>query len=932
MKRLAVILGVVFAGAVRADVEATPESQGVSSVAIQKWIDAVERDVPDFHSFVLRRHGKVIAEGWWAPYAKELPHRLFSHSKVFTSTAAGFVADEGKLDLDERVAEIFPDKMPANPGESVRQLRVRDLLTMNTGGACDRPMHVDPFGDWMKAFLADDFKRRPGTHFNYNSCATYMVAEIVERKTGRKMMDYLDEKLFRPLGMTGVETTYAPSGCPCGGWGMAAKTEDLAKLGQLFLDGGRWNGREIISRNWVQLATAKHTWNNCTPGKGDPKNDWQQGYGFQWWRCQHNCYRADGAGGQFTIVMPDQDAVISCTAVLCDFQGAFNKVWDILLPAMADKPLAADDAAVKALRERCAKLALPTPKGARACTDGRAGGVACTTGVLRWALKPNKGRYSALVFEPDADGWKVSLEGGKRPLRMNLGYGTWRPSTVRLNDRAANPLHSLGLQGDLKLAAAGAWQGAKFHGRGWFVNEAANGGLDIDLSGDTMKGAVYCWNPCEPKQEVAFEASDREMPVFAWNYYAFTNRLDDATTIANWKDLGLNAPLSPRVDGKTDKKAFRAFLDKCYDAGIRPFVYDTRIADTDNIFRLVGEKCEGAETYRKLVKEVVADWGDHPAVRGFYVCDEPEAKQASAAFRAARIQREEAPHLQPFLNLLPWFDWIGPRVGAKSLGEYLDRAKRESGIGFLGYDCYSQQTEGHLDKDVGPYFHNLREWAEFGKRSGSSWNTTLLCVPHFHYRIDSADDFRWQISTAAAMGAKGISWFYPDHHTGPHLNYRDAPVNAFGERTPTFTWMANEMRYFNHQFAAAFMGLNWEKAFIVGKTYGGIPSFVDAADGKSGTDADLVSVKGDNMLVSFFTDAAGVRHAAIVNLSRTSPQSLNVTFAPEVGAEIRNWNGWQKLVDPYDPLRTDKRGTQKVWQPLSPGQLVLLRLCRSTTH
>jgi len=416
-------------------------------------------------------------------------------------------------------------------------------------------------------------------------------------------------------------------------------------------------------------------------------------------------------------------------------------------------------------------------------------------------------------------------------------------------------------------------------------------------------------------------------PVLCWTYHAFTNRLDDARIVADWKALGINRPLSPRVDGTTDKVAFRAFLDRCLAAGIRPYVYDTRIADVGNIRTLVRERNDGGATYRALVRQVVADWGDHPAVAGFYVGDEPDAPDASATFLAARIQREEAPKLEPLLNLLPWFDWIGPRIGAKSLGEYLDRCRRESGLDFLGYDCYAQQKGARTDKDLDDYFHNLREWAEFGRRSGVRWNTTLLCTPHYSYVVESADDFRWQISTAAAMGAKGLSWFYPDIHAGAHDNYRDAPVNALGERTATFDRMGTQMRLFQRQFGAALMGLTWDSAICFGRAFGGIPLIASGTNGLVRTVASR-----DGALVSCFRDAEGRPYAALVALSRTASDRLTVTFAAETKPEILGWNGrWKPLATTFDPLDREKRGPQTVSLHAAPGQLFLVRASSART-
>ena len=202
--------------------------------------------------FVLVRHGKVIAEGTWAPFdTLNEPHMLYSHSKSFTSTAIGFLADEGKLDLDERIADIFADKMPAEPSQRLLQVRVRDLLSMNFGSNPNKGARSDANNpDWEKGILARPMEvADPGRKHRYDSDATYLLSCIVERKSGKRTMEYLKEKLFDPLGMTSPWSTVSTSGTACGGWGMNMTTRDIAKFGQLLLNEGVWDGKRILVRS-----------------------------------------------------------------------------------------------------------------------------------------------------------------------------------------------------------------------------------------------------------------------------------------------------------------------------------------------------------------------------------------------------------------------------------------------------------------------------------------------------------------------------------------------------------------------------------------------------------------------------------------------------------------------------------------------------------
>jgi len=323
----------------------TPESQGVSSAAIQAFIETANQKIDTLHSVMIVRHGHVIAEGWWKPEAADKQHVLHSLSKSFTSTAVGLAVAEGKLSIDDPVLKFFPDEAPAEPSNNLKQMRVRDLLTMSTGHQVEAKFTSDE--SWVKTFLAQPVPHKPGTHFQYNTPATYMCSAIVQKVTGQTVLDYLKPRLFDPLGIENPQWGTSPQGITFGGFGLHIKTEDIAKFGQLYLQQGKWNGKQLIPAAWVEQATSKQVSNGS-----DPARDWDQGYGFQFWRCRHKAYRGDGAFGQFCVVLPEQDTVIAITADTKDMQAELNVVWDKLLPAFHAAALPAnptDDAALKQL-------------------------------------------------------------------------------------------------------------------------------------------------------------------------------------------------------------------------------------------------------------------------------------------------------------------------------------------------------------------------------------------------------------------------------------------------------------------------------------------------------------------------------------------------------------------------------------------------------
>jgi CubicO group peptidase (beta-lactamase class C family) len=199
--------------------------------------------------------------------------------------------------------------------------------------------------DWIRAFLAHPVPHKPGTHFRYNTPATFMQSAIVQKVTGQTVVDYLQPRLFGPLGIAAPKWDANPQGISIGGYGLYLQTEDIAKFGQMYLQNGVWQGKQLVPEDWVALATSKQV-----PNGSNPESDWNQGYGFQFWRSRHGAYRGDGKDGQFCVVIPDQDAVIVLTANTGNMQDELNVVWEKLLPAFHPQPLAESSTALEEFR------------------------------------------------------------------------------------------------------------------------------------------------------------------------------------------------------------------------------------------------------------------------------------------------------------------------------------------------------------------------------------------------------------------------------------------------------------------------------------------------------------------------------------------------------------------------------------------------------
>jgi CubicO group peptidase (beta-lactamase class C family) len=409
----------------------SPEAQGVSSAALLSFIEAANRDIDSLHSFMLVRHGNVVAEGWWSPYEAEAPHSLYSLSKSFTSTAVGLAVAEGKLSVDDEVIKFFPNDVPAEPSNNLKAMRVSDLLRMSTGQQGEPPRTPDR--SWTKSFLEHPVPFKPGTHFLYNTSATYMLSAIVQQATGQTVLDYLRPRLFEPLGIERPTWEASPQGVTVGGYGLNIRTEDIARFGQLFLQKGKWQGKQLVPEAWVEAATARQTSNGS-----NPKSDWDQGYGYQFWRSRHGAYRGDGAFGQFCIVLPEQDAVVAITSGVRDMQSVLNLVWDKLLPAMQPSALAADEVVAEKLRQTLESLSLRVPEdsGAPAQVSGK-----------KFVFSTNEQKVEFISLEGDGKSGDATLvvriNGAEQ--RIACGRG-WRKGRLAWSSFPEQP-----------MAASGGW-------------------------------------------------------------------------------------------------------------------------------------------------------------------------------------------------------------------------------------------------------------------------------------------------------------------------------------------------------------------------------------------------------------------------------------------------------------------------------------------
>jgi CubicO group peptidase (beta-lactamase class C family) len=420
----------------------TPENQDVSSGTILGFLDAVKAAKLEFHSLMVLKHGQVIAEGWWKPYAPDLPHMLFSLSKSFTSSAIGFLVGDKKLSLDDSVIDFFPKDLPLEISDNLRAMKLKHLLSMATGHA-DDPTNSSIHGseNWIKTILEQPIEFKPGTHFLYNSGASFLLSAIVQKISGQTLLEFLKPRLLEPLGIENATWASNVQGINFGGWGLNLTTEDIAKFGQLYLQKGVWNGQQILSQTWVEQATSSQVSN------GDkPTSDWQQGYGFQFWRCQHGAYRGDGAFGQYCIVLPEQDAVVVITSAVNDMQQVLNLVWEHLLPGLNSSQTLKPSNAAKILKHKLVSLELPVVQGEKTSE------IATRVSSLNYSFEDNDVKIQNMTFQFLADHLELNITNDSDNHKLICGYEQWTQNQTTFEPSAG--FRNLELQ---KASLQGAW-------------------------------------------------------------------------------------------------------------------------------------------------------------------------------------------------------------------------------------------------------------------------------------------------------------------------------------------------------------------------------------------------------------------------------------------------------------------------------------------
>ncbi|CAA9395901.1 MAG: Beta-lactamase class C-like and penicillin binding proteins (PBPs) superfamily [uncultured Quadrisphaera sp.] len=411
----------------------TPGAQGVDARGVEAFLDALDASPEiEVHGVVVLRHGHVVAQGWWSPYAAERVHLVYSLSKSFTAAALGLAVDEGLVDLDTPVVAHFPEMDADITDPRSRAITLRHLAAMASGHAGEtwEPAVVLDPAEPVRGFLKLAPEAEPGSVFAYNQSCTYALAAVLQRASGQTLTEYLRPRLFEPLGIGAAAWQQHPAGRDAGFTGLHVTTDAVARLGQLLLQGGVWEGRQVLPAAWVAEATRRHV---DTPDAAEV--DSRQGYGYQFWMSRHG-YRGDGAFGQLCLVLPECDAVVAVTGGSTRPQALLDAAWEHLLPALGGGP-APDATADDALARRTAALALP-PVLHPDTDDPPAWRGAAFSPVDGEC--PGQPGLSAIGVRAAECGWELTLTEAGEPLIARLGIGGWAVTDAASGDGGSVPV------------------------------------------------------------------------------------------------------------------------------------------------------------------------------------------------------------------------------------------------------------------------------------------------------------------------------------------------------------------------------------------------------------------------------------------------------------------------------------------------------------
>lgn len=498
MKKIFVLLSSVIVGvmalAANASVHSLPFIERVSpaSVGIEPkqlvlmYDSLLTSDLTELHHVVVMVDGKIVGDLHPYPFRSQHRHTLYSVSKTFVAVAVGLAVDDGLLSVDDRLSKFFPQY-----SETISEVRIKDMLTMQSGFKTEGGMRNSKL-DWIDYYLSRPLEAKPGTRYSYDSIETYLLSAVVQKVTGKTVLELLNERIFRPMSITDVEWELCPNGIVTGGWGIYMSSYSQALFGQLLLNKGMWNGERLISQSWIEQMMTVHVVREA--------ND----YGYQIWLCEYpGAWRADGAFGQYIIIVPQKNMVVVLNQ--CSRSKGWperGNIWNTIVKNCFNCPIETTPEALKSLNEYERNASLPLLKGEAKNS------LASEYDNKTISLKKNKLGWKSVTFRFKTENeyvLEVVDAEGKRS-HIALGYNRWAESQL-----AGWPHYSIGAQnrfsgisGPFYSGACYAWQSdntlqAKIHYTNWVTSLL----LTFDFAGKTPVITVSENFPSKPFEIVA---------------------------------------------------------------------------------------------------------------------------------------------------------------------------------------------------------------------------------------------------------------------------------------------------------------------------------------------------------------------------------------------------------------------------------------------
>ncbi|WP_404401956.1 serine hydrolase domain-containing protein [Pelagibacterium halotolerans] len=468
---------------------ATPQSRGTDPAVILGLFETIEREGIELHSLLIWHDGALVTEAYWAPFAANRPHMMHSVTKSFTSMAVGLAVGDGLMSIDDPVMRFFPEHDGINPSEKLGRMTVRHLLTMTSGhargisGGSWRQLETS----WVADFLRQPIPHEPGEVFVYDSAASYMLSAIVQKATGRRVSDYLAERIFAPMDMSAaMRWDIGTDGVNTGGNGLSCLSSDLLKLGILHLQGGVWQGRALLSPDWVRDATGTqvqdvilgvftgaHYLGPDEVGDGTPPEK-REGYGYHWWRGPHGSFSANGLFGQYCIVLPDENAVVAFTGGMADDDRRVHRlIYDALRPALGAGAAVDNDTLADATAGLTFRIQPGPDTSAMAPRDWQG----------RYAMVENDQTAGQIALRSSGVDVEFSLTDARGTHTIVAGFGHWVEAMTTMT--GARLHHSYEPRDGLRVLACARWLP---EAGGWACLE-----MDWLFVETAFRDTVRCW-------------------------------------------------------------------------------------------------------------------------------------------------------------------------------------------------------------------------------------------------------------------------------------------------------------------------------------------------------------------------------------------------------------------------------------------------------